>query len=136
METKVKDLEVGKRYKFDWCIIKGDKRVYLYSADGGNSMNYDCLRDIGAVIDAEVYIDETGLLHINGDNLIYSIVTSKTKIEDLDENMHPAKKYIQHSNGCKWLGIKPYDYVLGWYALNRQEKKTYILNSYVINIMD
>jgi hypothetical protein len=132
----IKDLIVGEKYKFDWCIIKSNNKVYLYSADGGNSMNYDCLSDIGAIIDAEVYIDEKGLLHITGNSLIYSIATSKTKIEELDENMRPAKKYIQHSNGCKWLGIKPYDYVLGWYALGRQECKTYILSSYVINIMD
>lgn len=136
METKVKDLEVGKRYKFDWCIIKSNNVVYLYSADGGNSINYDCLKDIAAVIDAEVYIDEKGLLHIMGDSLIFSIVTSKTKVEDLDEDMKPAKKYIKHSNGCKWLGIKPYDYVIGWYALGRQNHRAYILSSYVIYIMD
>ena len=136
METKVKDLEIGKRYKFDWCIIKSNNVVYLYSADGGNSINYDCLKDVGAVIDAEVYIDEKGLLHIMGDSLIYSIATSKTKVEDLDEDMKPAKKYIKHSNGCKWLGIKPYDYVIGLYALGRQNHRAYILSSYVINVLD
>ena len=58
------------------------------------------------------------------------------KVEDLDEDMKPAKKYIKHSNGCKWLGIKPYDYVIGWYALGRQNHRTYILSSYVIYMMD
>jgi hypothetical protein len=136
METNVKDLEVGKRYKFDWCVIKSDKRVYLYSADGGISINYDALKDIGAIIDAEVYIDDKGLLHISGDSLIYSIATYKTNVEDLDEDMKPSKKFVKQSKGCKWLGIKPYKYVLGWYALARQNYRTFILSSYVINIMD
>ena len=36
----------------------------------------------------------------------------KTPIEELE---HPSKKCIKHYNGIKWLGIKPYDYVYGWW---------------------
>jgi hypothetical protein len=46
----------------------------------------------------------------------------------------PAKKYIKTDNGWKWLGIKPYEYVHGWYYLSQQKEANIIIKNYKIRI--
>jgi hypothetical protein len=130
MEHKT-NLEINKHYKFDWCIIEGNNTVVCYNADKSHNIHW--LTDKAALINVEIWIDELGLLHIESENkIVPEFSYDKTPIEEL-EHM-PSKKCIKHYNGIKWLGIKPYDYVYGWWYYKSDIHANYILSSYTLKI--
>jgi hypothetical protein len=122
-------LEINKVYDFAWCVI-ADNNVYLFN---NSFVKYSTEKDT-ALVNVQVVIDELGLLHIKGDQLIWKFTSEKIKIEDLNETV--SELGIRHSNGIKWLGIKPYSYVYGWYRLENPEPAQFLLNTYKIIIQD
>lgn len=128
--NSVKDFtfEPNKKYKFNWCIITKKNEVILFNKEFYDFHPFDGT----ALIKVETWIDENCLLHIVGDELIWEIALHKTNIKDLSNT--PAKKYIQTTKGCKWLGIKSYEYVHGWYCLSEQKEANIIMKNYKIKI--
>ena len=130
MEHKT-NLEINKHYKFDWCIIEGNNTVVCYNADKSHNIHW--LKDEAALINAEIWIDELGLLHIESKNkIVPEFSYHKTPIEELEHV--PSKKCIKYYNGIKWLGIKPYDYVYGWWYYKSDIHANYILSRYTLKI--
>ena len=130
MENKT-NLETNKHYKFDWCIIERNNTVVCYDAD--KSHNVDWLSDKDVMINAEIWIDGLGLLHIESPNrIIPEISFSKTPVSELKHT--PSDRCIQHYKGIKWLGIKPYDYVYGWWYYKSDIPANYILSNYTLKI--
>lgn len=130
MDSKT-NLEINKHYKFDWCIIKSNNIVICYNAD--QSTNIDWLHDKDAMINAEIWIDEIGLLHVESPNrIIPEISLEKTPVEQLEHT--PSNRCIKHYKGIKWLGIKPYDYVYGWWYYMSDKPANYILSNYTLEI--
>lgn len=130
MEHKT-NLEINKHYKFDWCIIEGNNTVVCYNADKSHNIHW--LKDEAVLINVEIWIDELGLLHIESKNkIVPEFSYHKTPIEELEHV--PSKKCIKHYNGIKWLGIKPYDYVYGWWYYKSDIHANYILSRYTLKI--
>lgn len=130
MEHKT-NLETNKHYKFDRCIIEGDNTVVCYNRDKTHDIHW--LTDKAALFNVEIWIDERGLLHIESKNKIVPEISSrKTPVEELKHI--PLESCIQHYNGIKWLGIKPYDYVYGWWYYKSDDPANYILSNYTIKI--
>lgn len=46
----------------------------------------------------------------------------------------PLKNCIKHYDGIKWLGIKPYDYVYGWWYYKSDDPDNYVMNNYTLII--
>ena len=125
------NFETNKHYKFDWCIIKEDNTVVCYNSDKTYEMRW--LTDKAALFNVEIYIDELGLLHIEHKNkIVPECSMHKTPVEKLEHV--PLKHCIKHYNGIKWLGIKPYDYVYGWWYYKSDDPDNYILNNYTLII--
>lgn len=122
-------LEINKVYDFAWCIIT-DNNVRLFNK---SLVQYSVENDI-ALVNVQVVIDELGLLHIKGDQLIWKYTPEKINIENLNETV--SELGVHHSNGIKWLGIKPYSYVYGWYRLENPYPAQFLLNTYKIRIQD
>jgi hypothetical protein len=130
MEHKT-NLEINKHYKFDWCIIEGNNTVVCYNADKSHNIHW--LTDKAALINTEIWIDELGLLHIESENkIVPEFSYDKTPIEKLEHT--PSNKCIKHYNGIKWFGIKPYDYVYGWWYYKSDIHANYILSNYTLKI--
>lgn len=130
MENKT-NFETNKHYKFDWCIIKEDNTVVCYNSDKTYEMRW--LTDKAALFNVEIYIDELGLLHIEAKNkIVPECSMHKTLVEKLEHV--PLKHCIKHYNGIKWLGIKPYDYVYGWWYYKSDDPDNYVLNNYTLII--
>ena len=130
MENKT-NFETNKHYKFDWCIIKEDNTVVCYNSDKTYEMRW--LTDKAALFNVEIYIDELGLLHIEAKNkIVPECSMHKTPVENLEHV--PLKHCIKHYNGIKWLGIKPYDYVHGWWYYMSDDPDNYVLNNYTLII--
>lgn len=119
------------KQNYDYCIIKGINTVILYNDNA--SVNGDSINDKFLVY-VQVQKMPDGELIIQGEELTWRCATTRTDITILDEK--PIDKYINHSNGCKWLGIKPYDYVLGWYITTKRKKVTYFLNNANIKVIE
>ena len=122
-------LEINKVYDFAWCVI-ADNNIHLFN---NSFVKYSAEKDT-ALVNVQVVIDELGLLHIKGDQLIWKFTPEKINIENLNETV--SELSIHHSNGIKWLGIKPYSYVHGWYRLEKPEPAQFLLNTYKIIIQD
>lgn len=116
---------------YDYCIIKGINTVILYNDNV--SVTGDSIND-KFLVHVQVQRMPDGELRLQGEELNWNCVTSRTDITTLDEK--PMDEYIKHSNGCKWLGIKPYDYVLGWYITTKRKKVTYFLNNANIKVIE
>lgn len=116
---------------YDYCIIKGFNNVILYNDNV--SVTGDSIND-KFLVNVQVRKMHDGELRIQGEELNWRCATCKTPINELDEK--PMDKYINHSNGCKWLGIKPYDYVLGWYITTKRKKVMYFLNNANIKVIE
>lgn len=121
-------MELNNNY--DYCIIKGINNVILYNDNV--SVTGDSIND-KFLVHVQVQKMPDGELRIQGEELNLRCATCKTPINELDEK--PMDKYINHSNGCKWLGIKPYDYVLGWYITTKRKKVMYLLSDYNIKVI-
>lgn len=119
------------KQNYDYCIIRDTNEVILY--DSNVNFNVKVLGDT-CLINTKVDINSDGKLQIQGEELNWRCATCKTPINELDEK--PMDKYINHSNGCKWLGIKPYDYVLGWYITTKRKKVMYFLNNANIKVIE
>lgn len=124
------NLEINKEYEFPFGIISERNEVYLFDK---SIINYSCLKD-DALKNVKVIIDDTGLLHVEADQIIWKLTIEKINIEDVEETVHESS--IHHAQGCKWLGIKPYSYVLGWYRLKDMKPAKFILSNYKIIIQD
>ena len=130
MDSKT-DLQPNKHYKFDWCIIKSDDTVICYNKDQYVNMNW--LRDKEAMMDVEIWIDDIGLLHIESPSKILAeLATSKIAIDELEHT--PLDRCIKHYKGIKWLGIKAYDYVYGWWYYKSDVPANYILSKYILEL--
>lgn len=125
------ELRIGETYTFKWCLIKKHNLVYLYN---DSFVNFDCKEDVAALVDVTVYMDDKGALHISGNELVWEFREDKTNVESLKDK--PAASYIKRTNGTSWLGIKPYDYVQGWYPLKDTVPIKYILNLYTLGFKE
>lgn len=125
-KSKGDNFELNVRYKFEWCRInKKEKLIHLFNEDVDT---FDNSNDFSAMVNIEFYVDDLGVIHLSGNELIWKYEDSVTFIDRLDET--PLNRYIKHSNGLKLFGItlsEPYDYVRGWYALERTRKVEYAL---------
>jgi hypothetical protein len=125
------ELRIGETYTFKWCLIKKHNLVYLYN---DSFVNFDCKEDVAALVDVTVHMDDKGALHISGNELVWEFREDKTNVEFLNDK--PAASYIKRTNGTSWLGIKPYDYVQGWYPLEETVPIKYILNFYTLGFKE
>ena len=123
-------LEINKTYEFPFGIITEGNDILLFD---NAIFNYSCSKD-DALKNVKVLIDNLGLLHIEADQLIWKLTTDKINIKDVEEEVHELS--IHHEKGCKWLGIKPYSYVIGWYRLKNLKPVKYILKNYKITIRE
>lgn len=131
MDNKT-NFETNKHYKFDWCIIRADNTVECYMSDD-ESHCADWLRDRDHLVNVEIWIDEIGLLHIESPNrIIAEISFSKTPVSELEHT--PSKRCVHYYEGIKWLGIKPYHYVYGWWYYKSDIPANYILSNYTLKI--
>ena len=119
------------KQNYDYCVIRDTNKVILY--DDNISFNVNSLRDT-CLVNTKVYMKPDGKLQIQGEELTWRCATTRTDITTLDEK--PMDEYINHSNGCKWLGINPYDYVLGWYITTKRKKVMYLLSDYNIKVIE
>ena len=85
------------------------------------------------LVNVKIHIKKNGCLIIDADEISHGFALHKTDIQDIYEEIVEAD--IEHDNGCKWLGIKPYDYVHGWYKLRKTTPVTYLLKDYKIKII-
>lgn len=127
----ITEFKIGEIYTYKWCLIKKNNVVYLYNT---SFVNFDCKEDVAALFDVTVYMDDRGALHISGHELVWEFREEKTNVNSLTDK--PAVNYIKHDNGVNWLGIKPYDYVQGWYALEDTVPIQYILNFYTLGFKE
>lgn len=118
------------KQNYDYCIIKDINKIILY--DNNVYYNVNSLNDT-YLINVKVYKKNDGMLQIEGEQLIWRCATCKTPIDELDDK--PISKYIHKFKGCKWLGIKPYEYVLGWYIINRRKKVMFLFSNYNIQVI-
>ena len=118
--------EIGKKYNFGWCIInQKTKTIHCFN---NRIVNYDAEDNLSAMINVEVYIDETGIIHISGNELIWKFTLHEINIDEIEEGVYD--KSIKHYEGFNLFGIikkEPYDYVEGWYALKKTIKVEYAL---------
>lgn len=119
------------KQNYDYCIIRDTNEVILY--DSNVNFNVKVLGDT-CLINTKVDINSDGKLQIQGEELNWNCATTRTDITTLDDK--PIDKYINHSKGCKWLGIKPYDYVVGWYIITKRKKVMYLLSNYNIKVIE
>lgn len=118
--------EIGKKYNFSWCIINQENK--FIQCFNQTLVNYNVGEDLSSMINVEMYIDETGIIHISGDELVWKFASDKISVDELDGNVF--NKSIKHSNEIKLFGLtiaKAYDYVKGWYALKKTIKTEYTL---------
>lgn len=121
-------MELKNNYKY--CLIRArNNEVVLFDETDaiGDSKIDNYLTDVS------VHIDDKGLLHISGKEHEWHCVTERTNVNDLKEG-RPEERYIKKSGGCKMLGLKPYEYVLGWYAYFAKNDVSFIMNNYKIKI--
>ena len=123
---KNNNFKLNVRYKFEWCKVnKKEKFIHLFNEDVDT---FDNSNDFSAMINVEFYVDDLGVIHLSGDELIWKYEDNVTFIDRLDEP--PLNGYIKHDNGFKLFGVtlsEPYDYVRGWYALKKTRKVEYAL---------
>lgn len=122
-------MERCKEYNFQYAIINNED-ITLFN---DSFIEYNMEKN-GVLIDVIALIDKYGLLHLSGKELQHRCAINKTLISELKEQ--PLKKYIKHDCGNKWLGIKPFDYVQGWYITNEQNAVKYIFKNFRIKICE
>lgn len=123
-------LKINKAYKFGYAVISDNKDVYLFNE---SVIDYSCSRDY-ALVNVEVLIDKAGLLHIKGDQLIWRLAINKINLSDIEEPV--SDKSIRYSKGNKFFGIKPMEYVEGWYRLKNPKPAKYMLSNFKIIIKE
>ena len=123
-------LEINKTYEFTCGIITEGNNVLLFNEA---TFDYHCGKD-DALKNVKVLIDDLGFLHIEADQLIWKLTMDEINIEDVEEEVHELS--IHHAKGCRWLGIKPYSYVSGWYRLKNLKPVKFILKDYKITIRE
>ena len=126
-------LEIGKKYKFEWCVITKLNKIYLSNKYPSNKNEF---MDI-IMTNVEVMIDEYKFLRIDGERLKFEYALYEISISELKQEVMP--QYIKHNDGFKLLGItffKPYDYVKGTYGIQEKTKEYFMLKDYNINIKE
>ena len=121
-----KNFELNVRYKFEWCKInKNEKLIHLFNE---NVDTFDNSNDFSAMINVEFYVDDLGVIHISGNELIWKFAPHEINIDEIEEGVY--NKSIKHYDGFNLFGFikeEPYDYVEGWYALKKTIKVEYAL---------
>ena len=121
-----KNFELNVRYKFEWCKInKNEKLIHLFNEDVDT---FDNSNDFSAMINVEFYVDDLGVIHLSGDELIWKFTLHEINIDEIEEGVYD--KSIKHYDGFNLFGFikkEPYDYVEGWYALKKTIKVEYAL---------
>jgi hypothetical protein len=114
---------------YNYAILKKDN--YLLLTDNfiihGNYINDRFLTDVFIEI-------KNGILYLHAKEHDIKFTLNKIKVKDLKEK--PSIHDIKISKGCKWLGIKPYEYVEGWYAIPGKKEFNIIMNKFTIEIKD
>ena len=123
-------LKSNKTYNFKFAIITPDSDVYLFN---DSVINYSTSED-DALMNVQVMVDKSGTLHLKGELLLWKLTYKDISVKDLEEPV--LEKCIKHTSGFRLLGIKPIEYVNGWYCLKRRENVKYMLNGYKIIIKD
>lgn len=117
--------------------LTGDGRCHWYSeihssAFGSAFINYFKSEDMKALLVNDVVLSD--------------MIEDSKELEELRgwlyersdnrpiESSLASKRCIKHYKGIKWLGIKPYDYVRGWWYYKSDIPANYILSSYTLNI--
>ena len=118
---------LNSNYKY--ALIKNNYHVILFNKSTQNG-SYKTDRFITNVT---VNLKD-GILYIKGKEHEYHFTETKIDVNTLKEK--PSIHDIQHSEGCKFLGIKPYDYVIGTYAIPNKIDVNIIMNKFIIDIKD
>ena len=126
MEENKNTFEIGKKYNFSWCKINQENKfIHCFNE---TLVNYNAGEDLSSMINVEMYIDETGIIHISGNELIWKFTLHEINIDDIEEGVYD--KSIKHYDGFNLFGFikkEPYDYVEGWYAIKKTIKVEYAL---------
>lgn len=123
--------ENGKPLYSTWCIINEKLNKITFFTD--TIINHSPLEGT-ALVRVKAWIDDKGILHINGGKIQYMYAYKKTNIKELEKE--PVESDIKHFEGNKWFGIKPMDYVHHWYKLKETKESYYIFSDYIIEILD
>lgn len=123
-------LKYNKTYKYKYAIFTSKKSLVLFNE---SSVDYYMGKD-EALLNVEILLDKNGFLHIKGERIIWKLASKQTNINTLKYEVH--EKSIKHDNGFKLFGIKPMDYVEGWYRLKNLEKFKMIIKDCTIEIKD
>lgn len=114
---------------YSFALIKNNNHVILFN----DSVQYGSYKTDRFLTNVTVEL-KNGILYIKGKEHEYKFTNKEIKVETLEEK--PSKFDIRHSKGCKLLGIKPYDYVIGSYAIPNKIDVNIIMNNFIIDIKD
>lgn len=133
MNSKTKEgigyFENGKPLYREWCIINKNKITFFTDTIINPHPSNGTV-----LVRTQAWIDDKGILHINGGKVQYRYAYEKTNIKELEKE--PVESDIKHFKGNKWFGIKPMDYVQYWYKLKETEESYYVFSDYIIEILD
>lgn len=121
-------MRYNKTYKFKYAIFKSKNHLIFFN---DSVIDYYMDKD-DALLNVEILLDKNGLIHIKGERIIWKLTFKKTDIKTLKYEVHESS--IKHDKGFRLFGIKPMDYVEGWYRLKELEKFKMILKDYTIEI--
>ena len=136
----VQDLQIKIASRINKNSVNANDRPTLVEV---YASNYDAVKpaDGAATGDDEIAPDATTIT-VTDDNRaggeegerapVFLVEDVLAPVEELEHIPHES--CIQHYNGIKWLGIKPYDYVHGWWYYKSDEPANYILRNYTIKI--
>lgn len=114
---------------YNCALIKNNNHVILFN----ESIQTGSYKTDRFITNVTVEIKD-GILYIKGKEHEYHFTNTEIKIETLKEK--PSNHDIYHKKGCKLLGIKPYDYVIGWYAIPNKIDVNIIMNNFIIDIKE
>lgn len=125
-------VDLTNKVHYKYALIRDNNEVNLFNS----SILYGDRNKDNYLVDVDVCI-ENGLLVILGYEHKWKTAEKRTPVEELEEK--PDPNYVKHSKGVYIFGIelqKPYDYVLGHYAVPKSIPVCIIMNNYKIRIVE
>ena len=126
MHKNSKNMNLKEHYKYG--IVRKDNTVILFD----DTTQYGNIKEDSYLTDVRVKLKD-GLLYVSGMEYEGHYAYDRIPIEKLESR--PRQSDIKHRKGCKWLGIKPMDYVYGWFFYPSKNEVTHILKDFKIKIM-
>ena len=116
------------------------KYAYIKQVNGiFNVIFYDNIEDVKTnrnetLIHNVVFHIADGILYINGLEDEAHFAEDKISINSLKYKVR--ERDIRHYDGFKLIGIKPYDYVYGWWAYEAKNYVSYAFRNFSLKIIE